>query len=348
MPRVCADAHGESVILLLGTPQLRGHSTHAGLTLIEQWNRKVDFWTDLPCSVVSFARRPGAEFRKQRRPPAQSQIFTRTDDALPRLREIETALQRQPFDSFGLHSLRRNVGQASRALPFCLCRPKPHQDVEFFAALTNGNFRVPERKLPGLELSPFAEEIEIGNVARLIKPARDLEGRIEPLNNRLAQFEHLLIGLIGVKSAAHAPGEIEHSAGYTGLGFLEARRGNPLAQRNVENIQEVHGGAELEIRAACAGHRKFNHGIEDRITEKAGLHQVRLRDAEIRIHGLQLAIVEQSNLHRIVGGQTALQERLQFVCCFFVELGAVVPKQLATAPFSDDGVNLVESRIERH
>ncbi len=181
-----------------------------------------------------------------------------------------------------------------------------------------------------------------------MEPARQIEGRGERLHDRLTQFEHLFIGLIGIERTAHASGEIQHSAAHPRFGFFESSGCDPLTQRHVKDIQKVHRCAEFEIRAASTGSRKLDGGIEDRITQKTGLNQVRLRNAKVRVDGLQFAIIEQSDLHGVIGRQLAIKQGVQFFCCFLVQVSAIVPKYLGMMPLFERGSDILESSIERH
>ena len=128
-------------------------------------------------------------------------------------------------------------------------------------------------------------------------------------------------GLMHVKRRAHPSREFEHGAGDAEFCLLERGGGDPLAERHVEGIQKAHHHAELKIRAHPR-QRKEHRRVEERILEQARLHQIGLADAELGIDGLKIAIVQQRDLDRVIGGQSPFEQRSQLFRGLLVQLGA--------------------------
>ena len=104
--------------------------------------------------------------------------------------------------------------------------------------------------------------------------------------------------------------EIEHGTGDPELGLLESGNGHAFPDRDVQSVEEADHHGELQVRSD-ARQRKQHRGVEDRIPEESGLHQIRLGQSEIGVHGLEVAIVQHRDLYRLVGGEPLPEQRPQ-------------------------------------
>jgi hypothetical protein len=71
--------------------------------------------------------------------------------------------------------------------------------------------------------------------------------------------------------------------------------------------------------------REPDVGRQDRVPQEPRLHQVRLRDAELGVHGLQRAIVEQRDLDRRVEAELSREQLPDALGSGLVVRGALVP-----------------------
>ena len=78
---------------------------------------------------------------------------------------------------------------------------------------------------------------------------------------------------------------------------LELRGRHPLAERNLEDADEVLEQAQLGA-GSRPRHAEPHARVEHRVREESRLHEVRLRDAEPLVRGLHGRVVEQGLLHR--------------------------------------------------
>jgi hypothetical protein len=167
------------------------------------------------------------------------------------------------------------------------------------------------------------------------------------LHDRLPQLEQLLVCLVHVEPAPNPAGEFQHGAGETKFCLFERGHGHPLAERHVEGIEKPDDDGELEVRAG-AGQWEEHAGVEQRVLEKTRLHQVGLRNAELRIRGLKIAVVQQRDLDGVVSGQAPFEQRPEPIARLLVQLDAAVPMNPHRRAFLDRGAQLGKASVRVH
>ena len=218
-----------------------------------------------------------------------------------------------------------NVGHPPVDLPCRVFAPGAQQAVELLAALLRIALRRSQHHLRPFRLRAVAGQVEVRDVARLVEPSAHVQRGGERLDDRAAQLHHLLIRLVYVERPANLGREIEHGAGDAELGLLELGGGHPLPERNVEGVQEAHDHAELEIGPDPERGNKMAASRTGFLNSPAWTRSACARPRS-RVHGLEVAIVQHRDLHRVIDRQLPLQQGPHLLGCLLVQLGAAVPR----------------------
>ena len=155
-----------------------------------------------------------------------------------------------------------------------------------------------------------------GLLAQLIAPVHVARTRHAATEFRagLRGIEHLTVvahGLVGghraIPRCAGFEPEAQHFAGHLQLDRFEPPPFHLDGERHGEQLDDGKGerGFVLEVDAVVGARAG---GGEPGIAQPAGLHQIGFGDAQAGIRCLQAAIVEQRDLHGVVGGQRLCEQ----------------------------------------
>ena len=192
------------------------------------------------------------------------------------MRQVKAPGQGRLFDTGHPRRFGGDLGQTPVDIPLRVLAPGPHDAIQSLAALACGDLGGSERQFRGLHRGAVPRQSEVRDVPRFVEQPAHLVRRGECLHDRLAQFQQLFIGLMLIEGGPNLHREVEHDPGDLEFGRLELRGGHPLPERYVERVQEADDHGELEIRPDSRQRKQYS-GVEDRIPEQPGLHQIGLR-----------------------------------------------------------------------
>ena len=219
--------------------------------------------------------------------------------------EIETA-RGGVFQVAGGRFARRDGRQVPGDVPRRGFRVREtEQAVETFAVGTGVGLR-----LQGIDLrlgggGLLRVEPQIGDIARVMEPLRQIGGGIVGLGNEAQPFEELLPGLEGVNRRLGVGDEAEGLGGGTAAGAIHLARGHPAAGGQQEKVEEVGRERVLGVGERGSAVGKAEARAELRVTEQARLHEIGLRDADFLEFRLERTVVEHRDARGPVGVERA-------------------------------------------
>jgi hypothetical protein len=188
----------------------------------------------------------------------------------------------------------------------------------------------------------LARQREVGEVPGVVEPFRNLRRSRRRFVHRPPQLEQLLSGDgVGV-TLAHLGRERQHRVGGPQLGRLQRGLGQPLAERDLEHVEEVGDDGKVDLRAPAAlGEAQLR--IEDGIAQQTRPDEFRLRHADVFVRRLKRWIVQQRHLHRHFGAQRMAQHQLDGMTDLRVGRRTAIPVDTMAAAVGDRLANVGES-----
>ena len=158
-------------------------------------------------------------------------------------------------------------------------------------------------------VSLLIREFEIARVSGVVEFFGELGGGFVSLGDQLQPAEQLFARLQSVEGHLHVGGQLQDFAGDARFHLGELRGGEPFAQRNDEEVEEILRDRVFYVRPGRRAIRETKAGREARISEQPGLDQIGLGDPDFLKLRLERAVIQQRHLHRGASRELVAQER---------------------------------------
>ena len=180
----------------------------------------------------------------------------------------------------------------------CLHPPKTEESIESLPVVPNlllclHHFE-PRLIIAGLLIRQF----KIAHVSRIVQPLGKLNRSFARFGNRPQAIDSMLTSLRGLKVRLYFRGQLQDLRSDFGFSRSQLVGGNPFAQWDQDQLEKVLCDRIFNVRAGRWSIREADAGSKAGITQRTSLDPFALCDSDFLELALQIAIVEQRDLHR--------------------------------------------------
>jgi hypothetical protein len=223
----------------------------------------------------------------------------------------------------------------------------PHGAVEPLASRSQVGLGAPHVELDLGKKRLFVGQGQVVDGLGLVLLLGQLDPRRGRFDDDLAHGQHLLGRLHSVEGHLGLVGDLEHGVTHAQLGPLKLGSCDALARAEGEQREKILDQVQLEGRASALVEGPVCLAAQDRVLQQPGLHQVGLRDPQLFVHRLQVAVVEQRHLDGAVHRQLAREQLADGLANLLVLVATRDPRELLARAPLDLAANLAERRRGR-